>query len=945
MESLVALDIETTGLDPDKDAIIEIGAVRFNDHQIEDTWSTLINPGRRLPPFITQLTGIRDSMLVQSPSIHEVLPELSQFVGSSPVVGHNVRFDLGFLRRYNILRRNDSLDTYEMAGVLLPTADRYNLGALALALDVPLPARHRALDDAQTTRGIFLKLYEEALALPLPLLADLVRLSEPVEWGGYLPLQMALRQRSRETVGHARDSIAAALTRTSSQPFGEGLVGPLFKEQRRPIAPLQPKEKLTPLDLDEVSAILEPGGAFSYHFPNYEFRSQQVEMLRSVSDALSNGKHLMIEAGTGTGKSIAYLIPAAIWALQNNCRVVISTNTKNLQDQLYSKDIPDLCAALGINLRAVKLKGRANYLCPRRLNNLLRRGPETADEMRVLGKVKVWLQGSTSGDRDEINLNGPVENQVWSKINADDEGCNNENCLKHTGGTCPFFRIRQEAQSAHLLIVNHALLLADIATGNRVLPEYDYLIVDEAHHLEAATTGALSFDTTQWDVERTLRELGGPKAGVLGRLLTAAQGIIAPLEYASLNELVNRATDMAFRLESQTKEFFQCVERFLGDQREGRPMGQYSHQERILPATRTQPAWGDVELAWDELQRGIAPLIDLVAKLSQGLFEIVDVLKEGDEEIYGNLTNLLRRLKDFHDNITALVFKPDDDKVYWAESQSNNYRVSLHAAPLHIGPLMDKHLWREKTSIILTSATLTTAGDFDYLRGRLSAVDAYELALGSPFDFENSALLYLVNDIPEPSDRQGHQQAIERGIVALCKETGGRALVLFTSYDQLKRTSATIAPYLARESISILEQGEGASAHSLLETFRNSERAVLLGTRAFWEGVDVPGQALSVLVIVKLPFDVPSDPIVAARSETFEDAFYQYQLPEAILRFRQGFGRLIRTQLDHGVVAVLDKRILTKRYGHLFTDSIPTCTVRKGPLASLPLAAKQWLNL
>jgi DNA polymerase-3 subunit epsilon/ATP-dependent DNA helicase DinG len=258
---------------------------------------------------------------------------------------------------------------------------------------------------------------------------------------------------------------------------------------------------------------------------------------------------------------------------------------------------------------------------------------------------------------------------------------------------------------------------------------------------------------------------------------------------------------------------------------------------------------------------------------------------------------------------------------------------------------MQRYLWHEKTSVILTSATLTAAGEFSYLRDRLYAEEADELALDSPFDFENSALVYIANDIPEPSDRQGHQRAVESGLINLCRATGGKALVLFTSYDQLRRTSHAIAPALAKHDILVYEQGEGASPHSLLETFRSSERAVLLGTRAFWEGVDVPGEALSVLVIVKIPFDVPSDPIIAARSETFEDPFYQYSLPEAILRFRQGFGRLIRTQYDRGIVVILDRRILTKRYGRLFLESLPQCTMHSGPLANLAGTARKWLNL
>ena len=653
----------------------------------------------------------------------------------------------------------------------------------------------------------------------------------------------------------------------------------------------------------------------------------------------------MVEAGTGTGKSLAYLIPAALWAIQNNTRVVISTNTINLQDQLINKDIPDLREALGVDLRATVLKGRANYLCPRRLENLRKRGPESPEEVRVLGKILVWLQNTVSGDRAELNLNGPVEREVWTRISAEDEGCTTENCLKRTGGICPYNRARQAAQSAHLLVVNHALLLSDVATGNRVLPEYDILIVDEAHHIEEATTSALSYRLTQADIERMLRELGGSKSGAMGWLLTITQDLLSPGDYASLHFLVDRATDLAFQLENLARGFFTAIDKFLFEQRDGRPIGSYSHQERILSGTRTQPAWGEVELAWDDAERILQSLIEVLTKLLQAVAEILTDLHEEDEELYSRLSNLYRRFVEMNDNLNALVFKPDPERIYWVEINTGGWRLAVNAAPLHIGHLMQQYLWNEKSSVILTSATLTAAGEFDYIRSRLYAEDADELALGSPFDFENATLLFLANDIPEPGDRQGHQRAIENSLLQLCRATGGRTLVLFTSYDQLRRTSQAISPVLARDDILVYEQGEGASPHSLLETFRSTERAVLLGTRAFWEGVDIPGEALSVLVIVKLPFDVPSDPIVAARSETFEDPFQQYSLPEAILRFRQGFGRLIRTQNDRGVVAVLDRRVLTKRYGRLFIKSLPPCNLQVGPLANLPRLAARWLNL
>jgi len=932
MPTFVALDIETTGLDPQRDAILEIGAVRFNGRRVEHEWSNLLNPGRPVPPFITQLTGITNDMVAQAPPIQAVIADLVDFVGNAPILGHNVSFDLSFLRRYGVLELNEVIDTYEMASVLLPGAGRYNLGALAQFLAVPLPATHRALDDALATHGLYLRLHDLALDLPIELLAEIVRLGESLEWNGHKGFSEALRARSRETIKARR--------------VPQSYQGPLFTNPSRGVLPpLQANGEFQALDVDEVAAVLEHAGAFSHHFPQYEYRPQQVEMLRAVTEALSKGRHLMVEASTGVGKSIAYVIPAALWAIQNNTRVVISTNTINLQDQLINKDIPEVRAALGLDLRATVLKGRSNYLCPRRLETLRRRGPQTAEEMRVLGKVMVWLLNSTSGDRTEVNLNGPLEREIWMTISAEDEGCTTETCLQRTGGACPFFQARQAALSAHLLIVNHALLLADVATGNRVLPEYDYLIVDEAHHLEEATTNALSFRVSQFDIQGILRVLGGPKAGVLGWSLATIENLLSPSDFASFNQLVQRATDLSFQFENQARQFFITVDHFLFEQRDGKPVGPYAHQERILPATRAQPAWGEVEIAWDEAQHTLQALLEILTQLARALAELIEALPEEGMDIYSQFTDLYRRMYELQDNLNSLVFESQPDRIYWAEVQPDGRRLSLHAAPLHIGPLMERYLWHEKASVILTSATLTAAGEFDYLRGRLFAEDAYELALGSPFDFENAALLYIANDIPEPNDRRSYQRALEHALIRLCQATAGRTLVLFTSYTQLRQTSQAIAPLLAEKDIMVYEQGEGASPHALLENFRTTERAVLLGTRAFWEGVDVPGEALSVLVIVKLPFDVPSDPIVASRAETFEDPFSQYTLPEAILRFRQGFGRLIRTQYDRGVVAVLDRRLLTKRYGRAFTESLPPCSLRVGPLANLPQTAAQWLNL
>ncbi|KAF0108649.1 MAG: ATP-dependent DNA helicase DinG [Anaerolineaceae bacterium] len=933
MTSIVALDLETTGLDPKTETIIEIGARRFDGHRVEDEFTTLINPGKHIPEFITGLTGISDEMVRQSPRIRDVLEELAAFIGDSPILGHNIKFDLSFFQKYNLFELNERIDTYELAAVLMPAASRYNLGALGQQLGIPLPATHRALDDARVTAVAFQKLYEMAQELPIDLLAEIVRHSEPIEWDGGWAFQQALRARTRESV--------------KAKPVrGEQDDGPLFEaeEKKRKGPTLQVPEEPQPIDPEEAASVLEYGGPFSKYFEAYEHRPEQVEMLRAVANALSTGQHLMVEAGTGVGKSFAYLVPAAMFALQNNTRVLVSTNTINLQDQLIKKDIPDLCAALGLDLRAAVLKGRSNYLCPRRFDLMRRRGPATADEMRVLAKVLVWTQDNFSGDRTGINLTGPAERDVWVHMSAEDDACTTEICLERQGGACPFFRARQAAQNAHILVVNHALLLTDVAVGNRVLPEYQHVIIDEGHHLEAAATDALSFRLTQWDMDRLIKETGGSGSGILGQLLGAARDRARPSDFAALSQKVERATDLAWRLQEQARIFFDALTEFVAFQREGQPPSTYAWQERILPASRTQPGWDNIEITWGAAAESLNLLVKLVGELQKGAADLYADGVESLEDPISNLGSLLRRLSEAENMVGSMVSEPVADYVYWVEVNPNNNRLALNAAPVRVGPHVEQYLWHEKRSVILTSATLTAHGEFGYMRGILSADEADELALGSPFDYQNAALLYLANDIAEPH-APDYQGQVDRTLVSLCKASGGRTLVLFTSYAQLKRTSRAIAGPLAQSDIIVYEQGEGASPNALLESFKSAERAVLLGTRSFWEGVDVPGEALSVLVIVKLPFAVPTDPLVAARSETYEDPFNEYSLPEAVLRFRQGFGRLIRTQSDRGVVVILDRRLLTKSYGRAFVESLPGCTRRVGPLAELPKAAAKWLDV
>jgi ATP-dependent DNA helicase DinG len=933
-QTYVALDLETTGLSPERDAIIEIGAVRFRDDEVLDTFSTFVSPGRPIPHSITELTGICDDDVIGAPGLHDVLPSLSRFVGQHPIVGHSVGFDMAFLNRHFHLLENELLDTFELATVLVTHAERYSLGALASLLGIKLEQAHRALDDAQASHHLLRALLRRAAGLPPRTLKEIVGHGERAKW----PATHFFRDALREAAHHPPEQHAAR------QDIA--LAGPLFtaKKDRR----LQPAAERTTLDAERLAALLEAGGAFEAQFPGYEHRPQQAAMLRGVTQALNEGLHMLIEAPTGVGKSLAYLIPAVSWAIQNGERVIVSTNTINLQEQLLQKDLPDLASVLPFDPHAAVLKGRSHYLCPSRLQALRQRGANSPTEARMLAKILVWLLETTDGDGDDLFLPDPAERALWRQISAEHEGCDPERCQRYHHDACYFYSARQAAEAAHLVIVNHALLLADVAVQNRAIPEYKHLIVDEAHHLEAATTNGLSVEADRASMHRLLNEIGkvgqaGRVTGMMANLIGSCQKANLPQKAVGQIELfvgkIGLATDRATQ---QVDAFFDRLEEFVAEHGEGH-RSQYASRLRLTSGLRVQPAWELVEMVWDDTHAPLAAIADGLQRLVGGLDDLGAFDVPDAEDLQAQMLSAARRLSETGSWINQMITQPDPSLVYWLESFPNNNGLRLHAAPLHVGPLVKEHLFHKKESVILTSATLRTGGTFDFIRERLHAWEADELAVGSPFDYKASTLLYLVNDIPEPG-QQGYQQAIEQGMVALFRATQGRALALFTSYSQLRTTLRAIQAPLAQDSITVQAQGEGISRAQLLEDFRTGERRVLLGTRSFWEGIDVPGDPLSCLAIAKLPFSVPSDPVFAARAETFEQPFLEYAVPETILRFLQGFGRLIRTCTDRGIVAVFDKRLLTKSYGQLFIDSLPGPTVRRGSITLLPRAAAEWLN-
>ena len=929
----VAVDVETTGLDPARDAIIEVAAITFRDAAILDEFDSLVNPLVDIPPFITQLTSITDDMVTDAPTLHTLRPKLRAKLGDNVLVGHNVEFDLGFLREARLAFGNRRIDTLTLASILAPEAGRFSLSSLADFLNLPSNngRGHRARGDAELTIELFLALRERALALSLAQLEEIVEAGQRLGWPETLFFEEALAERARGAFESDELRMRGRLQRLYTPPKVEG-------------STLTPEEHPAPLDVPSLTSLLRPGGRFERAFPGFEYRPQQVEMLETVITAFNEGRHVLVEAGTGTGKSLGYLLPAAFWATANGRRVVISTNTINLQDQLIAKDIPALQETLHLDLRAAIRKGRSNYICTRLFQQMRRSGPGNADEMALYARILQWLPHSTTGDVGEIALRTPGERLAWSKINGENPTCTADQCAAEN---CPLHIARRRAELAHLVVVNHSLLLADLSSNGMVLPEYTDLIIDEAHHLEAAVTDGLSFRADRRFLETILEEASRPRAGLVANAQQRVAAAAPRENAAAIDALAEHVRADAQAAVFQTQDFFSTLDFFLRNQERERT--QFASQLRLTNAVRIQPDYHLIEEGWTDLNRLYAVIAKDFVKLAQAVGDLghmVDI--EGEDELRAALQSNGQMLEEARANLDGLIAQPNAEMIYWVEQFKDN--ISLHAAPLHVGPLVDKHIFQSKETVVLTSATLRTAAQgraestFDYLRERLHAHEADELAVGSPFDYKNCTLLYLVTDIPEPN-QPGYQRMLEAAIMDTAVTLGGRTLALFTANNHLNQTAAAIESQLTRHNITTLAQGGGASRQQLLEQFRREGgRSVLLGTRSFWEGVDIPGPALTALLIAKLPFDVPSDPVFAARSETYENPFYEYSIPEAVLRFRQGFGRLIRRGSDEGIVICLDKRLLTKRYGDLFLQALPTCTVIRQRADRIEELITRWMG-
>jgi ATP-dependent DNA helicase DinG len=653
------------------------------------------------------------------------------------------------------------------------------------------------------------------------------------------------------------------------------------------------KDSLGTEFVERVRTIFSEDGLLS-KAKNFEFRPQQQEMAVAVARALEEERHLVVEAGTGVGKSLAYLVPAILFALEQHKKAIISTHTINLQEQLLLKDIPILKKVLPVEFEAALMKGRQNYICPRRLERALQSSKElfTGPETNELERIAEWTSKTRDGTLSDLSIE--PDPKVWAQVCSEAHICTQKTCGQNP--RCFYQQARKRLLAADVIVLNHTLLFMLLGSPQEqeeresgfLFPD-DFIIFDEAHTVEQVASKQIGIGVSQYGLRSTIQRLYNARTRKgLFTVMRDAEGV-----------------RLAAELIDDVENFFADIES-KSDFRKGREF-------RVR----------DVDLVPDTIT---GRLVALQARIAES------VKRADDEIIKAELQEFARRIRDAREGIAIFLEQAAPKHVYWVERTGKTAQfLSLNAAPIDLAPVLRRMIFRDNCCCVMTSATLAVGReDLAYFRERIGATEAQPLQLGSPFDFQKQMKMFVVRKMPDPRDA-GYHKELERWIAHFVEKTDGAAFVLFTSYRDMQQVAGEMQKFFAEQGMNLLVQGGGAPRTKLLEQFKSTPRSVLFGTDSFWSGVDVPGEALSNVIITRLPFAVPDTPLIEAKLELVQerggDAFTEFSLPEAILKLRQGVGRLIRTKTDRGIVVILDSRIVTKPYGRAFMQALPKSPV------------------
>lgn len=928
----VVVDLETTGNSPKKgDQIIQLAAVVIENGQITEQYASLVQPSHSIPPFIEELTGLTDEMVATAPKFSEIAKKVEQMLEGAYFVAHNVLFDLSFLQEEFKMAGlagfyGPIIDTVELARIFLPSEDSYKLSDLSLNLGLSHERPHQADSDAYVTAELLLILEQKMKSLPLLTLKQLKDISFGLksDLDLYLDDWIQWKEESHQSL-------------PSNLEINHGIA--LRKSQNKQVGKLNKSGILYPYTKEEKEAYLQKV------FKPFESREGQYQMMDAVYKAFISEQHSLIEAGTGVGKSLAYLLPSIIFSLQENERIVISTFTTQLQDQLLQKDLPLLTQMIPMPIKASILKGRNHYISLAKFIHTLRSHDDNYDTCLTKMQILVWLTETTTGDVDELNLSSGGQ-LYWNQIKNNRMLFINDKDFREKDF---YNRAKKQAESAQLIITNHSMLLSDTISDYDILPSYQYAIIDEAHHFVKAASPYFGRMLDFMTVRLTINKLGlfEQKEWIfqLEQLLE---------EVGVSNEVIHsfEVNEMMESLHREMDEFFYLISKLV---QKSSPKKSKLVRVKMNVQNLIAKYGRQIDIQVERFSSILKEVIQMLTARLHAIQNGPSPIAEKSQPLLEDVSSAVRELEGYVNSL-HFFFKNSQNfpLASWVEVDLRAIQnvTSIYAEPLDVSERLSQSFFTKKKSVVLASATMTVNQSFQYMEKELGleGLPCTSQQIPSPFQYERQVKMIIPKDLPDIKTvkMEEYIASIAEQIISIAEVTKGRMLILFTSFEMLKETYQLIKESDFLSDYAIFAQGiSGGSRSRLTRNFQKFDKAILLGASSFWEGVDIPGEDLSCLIIVRLPFAPPDDPVASAKAAKMKrdggNPFKELAIPEAVIRFKQGFGRLIRSNTDRGVVIVFDRRIKTASYGKAFLQSIPSVEAKECDLNETIHIIEQWL--